>query len=321
MSRITVITPCYNSARFIQDTIGSVLRQDIADWEYILVDDGSTDGTRDFLLDAAKRDSRLRVFEQENAGTGRARNLGAKMVSTETKYLLFLDHDDMLEPTALRLLSEYLDAHPNVCVAGCQFQELNSGGVAVGTKTRSRWVPSVLGIPRPLRPQEFETPFVSFYCATGMGPFAMFRRSVFEAVGGWTTEFWPHEDTDLFCKMALAGKVHYLPKRLYRKRVHADNGLNDYSRLVLAYDAFREKWDKFQPRNASEVATLRDAARFYRASFRPLRHVKVGIKAFGEFIRHRDRSKLRFAFHLWRCALRDAIHYQVNRPDSAEQSE
>jgi glycosyltransferase involved in cell wall biosynthesis len=320
MSQIAVITPCYNSARFIQDTIGSVLRQDLTDWEYILVDDGSNDTTKDLLLETAKGDSRLKVLHQVNAGTCRARNLGAEMVSIETKYLFFLDHDDMLEPAALRILSEYLDAHPEVCVAGCQFQELDAAGVAVGTKTRSRWVPSILGIPRPLRPREFETPFATFYCATGMGPFALFRRSVFDAVGGWTTEFWPHEDTDLFCKMALAGKVHYLPDRLYRKRVHGDNGLNDYPRLVNAYSAFREKWDKFQPRNAAETATLQAAARFYRASFRPLRHVKVGTRAFGESIRYRDPAKLRWAFELWGCALRDAVRYRVKRSDSVERS-
>jgi glycosyltransferase involved in cell wall biosynthesis len=144
MSRITVITPCYNSARFIQDTIGSVLRQDIADWEYILVDDGSSDGTGDLLAEAARTDPRLKLFPQANSGTGRARNLGAKMGSSESKYLLFLDHDDLLEPSALRVLSEYLDAYPEVCVAGCQFQELNAEGVPMGSKTRSRWVPSFL---------------------------------------------------------------------------------------------------------------------------------------------------------------------------------
>jgi glycosyltransferase involved in cell wall biosynthesis len=318
MSKITVITPCYNSARFIRDTIGSVVRQNIADWEYILVDDGSSDATRDILSEAARADPRIKIFLQSNAGTCRARNVGAQMSSTESEYLLFLDHDDMLEPGALRALSEYLDAHSDVCVAGCQFQEFNADGAPLGSKKRSRWVPSILGIPRPLRPREFETPFATFYCATGMGPFAMFRRSVYEEVGGWTTDFWPHEDTDLFCKMALAGKVHYLPGRLYRKRVHDDNALNDYARLMRAYGAFRAKWDNFQPRNPAEAATIRDAARFYRASFRPLRHVKVGIRSFMQSIRERDLERLRWAFELWGCALRDAIRYRLKQPDSLQ---
>lgn len=311
MSKITVVTPCYNSRSFIADTVASVRSQDTSDWEYILVDDGSTDGTRDLLRKITNDDERIQMMEQSNAGTCRARNLGAEGASADAKYLLFLDHDDMLEPSALRVLSQHLDAHPDVGVAGCQFREINSDGAPGSLRTRSRWIPSVFGIPRPLRSTEYETPFATFYCATGQGPFAMFRRSIFLQVGGWTTEFWPHEDTDLFCKMSLLGKVHYLPDRLYRKRTHPGNALHDTERLMKAYGLFREKWDQFQPRNEMEARTLRDAARFYRASFRPLRHVKVGTKALGEFCRSRDPGKLRWALSLFGAAFRDAIRYRV----------
>jgi glycosyltransferase involved in cell wall biosynthesis len=311
MSKVTVVTPCYNSRAFIADTIASVRNQDMADWEHIVVDDGSIDGTADLLLELSRSDPRLKVVKQLNAGTCQARNLGASICSSDSQYLLFLDHDDMLEPNALRALSDYLGANPDVCVAGCQFQEVGVDGMHAHPKTRSRWVPSILGLPRKLRPHEYETPFATFYCATGQGPFAMFRRSIFERAGGWTIEFWPHEDTDLFCKMALLGKVHYLPDRLYRKRVHQDNALKDTERLMRAYGLFREKWDRFEPRSAEEAATLRAAARFYRASFRPLRHVKVGMKALGEFVRFGDASKLRWACKLFGWALRDAVRYRI----------
>ena len=283
----------------------------MTDWEYILVDDGSTDGTADVLVELSKIDMRMTLVRQPNAGVCQARNRGASICSADCQYLLFLDHDDMLEPNALGMLSEYLDAHPDVCVVGCQFQEIDAEGRKAGPKTRSRWAPSIFGIPRKLRPSEYETPFATFYCATGQGPFAMFRRSVFEQAGGWTTDFWPHEDTDLFCKMALLGKVHYLPDRLYRKRVHQGNALNDAPRLMRAYGLFREKWDRFQPRNPEEAATVRAAAHFYRASFRPLRHVKVGTKALGEFARSGDMGKLRWALELFGCAVRDAVRYRI----------
>lgn len=311
MSKITVVTPCYNSRSFIADAVASVKSQDTADWNYVLVDDGSTDGTPDILLELSRTDPRIQIMSQANAGTCQARNLGASRARPDSQYLLFLDHDDMLEPNALRVLSDHLETHPDVCVAGCQFREINVDGAPGRVRTRSRWVPSVLGIPRPLRPSEYETPFATFYCATGQGPFAMFRRSIFEQAGGWTTEFWPHEDTDLFCKMALLGKIHYLPDRLYRKRAHAGNALNDTERLMSAYGLFRKKWDRFKPRNEAEAATLREAARFYRASFRPLRHIKVGSKAVGEFVRSRDPAKLRWALSLFGAALRDAIRYRM----------
>jgi glycosyltransferase involved in cell wall biosynthesis len=312
MSKITVVTPCFNSRAFIADTIASVRNQNFTDWEHIIVDDGSTDGTPALLSDLSLTEPRIKIVSQSNAGTCQARNLGASMCSADTQYLLFLDHDDMLEPNALRMLSEYLDGHPDVCVAACQFQEVDIDGTPARPKTRSRWAPSIFGIPRKLRPSEYETPFATFYCATGQGPFAMFRRSVFEQAGGWTTDFWPHEDTDLFCKMALLGKVHYLPDRLYRKRVHGGNALKDADRLMRAYGLFREKWDRFQPRSPEEAATVQAAAHFYRASFRPLRHVKVGTKALGEFVRSGDMGKLRWALELFGCAVRDAVRYRVS---------
>jgi hypothetical protein len=111
--------------------------------------------------------------------------------------------------------------------------------------------------------------------------------------------------------MALLGKVHYLPDRLYRKRVHRSNALNDVERLMRAYGLFREKWDRFEPRTAEEAAIVAAAAQFYRASFRPLRHIKVGTKALGEFARSGDVRKLRWAAHLFGAAARDAVRYRV----------
>ncbi len=311
MSKIAVITACYNSRSFISDAIASVRKQDIPDWEHILVDDGSTDGTAEVVAELAAGDSRIKLLRQANAGTCRARNAGAAHCSPETQYLLFLDHDDALEPVALRKLSEYLDANNQVGVVGCQFQEIDTEGRKIGNKMRSRWVPSRLGLPRPLRADERETPFVAFYCGTGQGPFAMFRRSIFEQVDGWTTEFWPYEDSDLFCKIALISIVHYLPDRLYLKRAHVANALLDAPRVERAYHAFRRKWDEFEPRNPNEAALLAAAGRFYRTSFRPCRDLRVGAKAAGEFVRKPSVGKLRWAMRLFASGVRGLVSHNV----------
>lgn len=310
MSRVTVVTPCYNAEAWIADTLGSVIEQDFKDWDYIVVDDGSADDTPRVVERLAAPEPRIKLVRQKNSGTGRARNLGAEKGDASSSYLLFLDHDDMLEPSALRVMSAYLDAHPEVVVVGCQFQEIGHDGRPIGSKSRSRWVPSRMGFPRRLRSDEYDTPFATFYCATGQGPFAMLRRRPFEESGGWTTEFWPHEDTDLFCKMALRGRVHYLPDRLYRKRVHTANALNDHDRVMQAYGLLRKKWDVYEPRNEVEAKTLAAARHFYLASFRPLRHIKVGTKAVGESVRFGDGGKLRWGLRLYGAAVRDAIRYR-----------
>jgi glycosyltransferase involved in cell wall biosynthesis len=310
--KVTIITPCYNSAPFINETVQSVLDQDSSDWEYIFVDDGSTDKTPKILKTLTEIDNRIRVVAQTNGGTSAARNRGARECAHDSRYLLFLDHDDLLEPNALRIMSGYLNAHPSVCLLGCQFQEIDVHGNPCSSRQRSRWVPSVFGIPRMLRASERLTPFVTFYCGTGQGPFAMFRRSVFEQTTGWTTEFWPHEDTDMFCQMALLGEVHYLPDRLYRKRIHPDCGFLDVNRMQDAYTRFRLKWDSYQPHDQRESQLLKKAARFYKTSFQPLRNLKVAAKAFLEFLRTGDLAKLGWAFQLSRDAARDAVRYRVH---------
>ena len=310
--KITVVTPCYNSGPFIREAVNSVLAQNLSDWEHVIVDDGSTDNTPEMLAQFASSNERIRVIHQANQGTCAARNRGAREAAADSQYLLFLDHDDILESNTLQMLAKYLDDNSQVGLVGCQFLEIDSAGAQCSTNQRSRWVPSILDIPRPLFSFERFTPFVTFYCGTGQGPFAMFRRSVFEKTTGWTTEFWPHEDTDMFCQMALLAEVHYLPDRLYRKRLHPASGFANAELVQTSYGSFRAKWDNFEPRNQTEAVLLRKASRFYRASFRPLRNVKVGTKAIGEFIRKGSGEQLRWAFKLYWHAIRDAVRYRLS---------
>ena len=99
------------------------------------------------------------------------------------------------------------------------------------------------------------------FLATAQGPFAMFRKSVFELTDLWDKNFWPHEDTDIFCQMALKSKVHALPYRLYLKREHQRNVLNycpqEHTHSFDAfkknsYELFRKKWDLWEGDNKSE---------------------------------------------------------------------
>ena len=108
MPRVSVITPCYNAGRFIGETIESVLKQSFSDWEYTLVDDGSTDNSREVITSYLKNDSRLRLISQPNRGVAAARNLGFEASSKESKFLLFLDADDVLEQDMLKVFAYYL---------------------------------------------------------------------------------------------------------------------------------------------------------------------------------------------------------------------
>ena len=122
MPCFSVIIPAYNRARFLPECLESVLAQTFTDWECIIVDDGSTDGTRELVAEYVRRDSRFRYHWQENAGASAARNAGIERARGE--WIAFLDSDDWYYPDALahfhaaasrfaevQIVCGYLDCH------------------------------------------------------------------------------------------------------------------------------------------------------------------------------------------------------------------
>lgn len=113
---VSVVTPTYNGERHLAETIRSVLGQEFSDFEYIIVDDASTDGTEGILRSYADKDPRIRCFRLER-NTGQPaipRNLGIR--NARGKYIALLDHDDLWLPEKLSLQIGYMENHPYVAV-------------------------------------------------------------------------------------------------------------------------------------------------------------------------------------------------------------
>lgn len=90
---ISVIMPAYNVANYIEKSINSVLQQSYTDFELVIVNDGSTDNTREIILDCQAKDNRIRLVEQTNQGVSVARNTGIE--NAQGEYISFLDGDDL----------------------------------------------------------------------------------------------------------------------------------------------------------------------------------------------------------------------------------
>lgn len=97
MPRITVITPAYSVGRYIGEAMDSALTQTLLDFEYLVVDDGSTDNTADVVGQRAGADSRVRLIRTDHAGACHARNVAIMQASGE--YIAFLDGDDRWHPS------------------------------------------------------------------------------------------------------------------------------------------------------------------------------------------------------------------------------
>lgn len=97
--KVSIITPCYNAANFVQATILSIQQQTLTDWELLMVDDGSTDNTAEVIRLMADKDNRIKLLQKPNGGTASARKMGLEQAQGE--YIQFLDADDRIDATKL----------------------------------------------------------------------------------------------------------------------------------------------------------------------------------------------------------------------------
>ena len=110
---LSIIIPCYNVEKFVQKCTESILIQQGFDFELILVNDGSKDNTLQVLETLAKKDSRIKVINQENKGLSGARNTGIE--NAKGDYIMFVDADDWLEPNAFEVISENFNQEDLFC--------------------------------------------------------------------------------------------------------------------------------------------------------------------------------------------------------------
>lgn len=160
---VSIITPYYNTGPLFMETIQSVLRQSLQQWEWVIVNDGSDDpAALRALLPLRSADDRIRVLDQPNRGPSAARN--AAVAASGAPLLFFLDSDDLLAPTALEKLAWTLVSRPrSACASGWS--------VVFGHKNLT-W------------PRGFDTRYAFLYNNTVTSQ-SMVRRSVFEQVGGF----------------------------------------------------------------------------------------------------------------------------------------
>lgn len=100
MPKVSVIVPVYKAENYLRRCVDSILAQTFTDWECILVDDGSPDGSGEICDEYAQKDARIRVIHKENGGVSSARNMALGKISA--KWLTFVDSDDCLYPNAFR---------------------------------------------------------------------------------------------------------------------------------------------------------------------------------------------------------------------------
>jgi glycosyltransferase involved in cell wall biosynthesis len=194
--------PAFNCAAYLDESIRSVLGQTFKEFEFVVVDDASTDDSADILLGWAKRDRRVRVvLLREHLGPVGSSNLAVELA--RAPLVARMDADDVSHPERLGRQVEAL-RDGRVVLVGTLCEGIDSSGRRV--RPRDRW--------RALRRSAF-APFPHGS--------VMFRRAVFDEVGGYRAARGREEDADLYLRILKRGRLVLIPEALYRYRYHTES--------------------------------------------------------------------------------------------------
>lgn len=207
--KVSVIVASYNGERFVAETVRSILCQTLTDFELVIVDDGSTDGTRTVLRAFAAGDTRIRVIEKDNEGL--IATLNRAIAEARGDYIARIDHDDLMRPMRLERQAGFLDTNPGFIGVGCLMQAMQEDGTYVG-KVRIRH--EVLRH----EPGSFPPRQQWLY-----GPTPMIRAAALRKAGGYRAKFLASEDRDLCWRLGDIGRLERLPEVLVDYRYHASN--------------------------------------------------------------------------------------------------
>jgi glycosyltransferase involved in cell wall biosynthesis len=203
--RVTVVMCVYNREAYVGEAICSVLGQTFQDFELIVWDDGSTDGSVARAREAAGGDPRVRLVEAPHEGLSLAANAAAAAARGED--LGWVDSDDRLLPDALAQSVEHLDRRPQVGLVYTQYNVIDAAGRQQGLGSRCRI------------PYSFDRMLVEFM----VFHFRLMRRTVFQKVGGFDPTFQTATDYDLCLRIAEVAPIEQIPKPLYEYRVHPNS--------------------------------------------------------------------------------------------------
>jgi len=202
---ITVAMSVYNGERFLAAAIESVLGQTFGDFEFLILDDGSTDATAAILRSYARADSRVRPIIRENRGL--VASLNEMLGQARAPIVARMDADDICRPNRFERQLAFLDQHPDHGVVGSWSEDMGEHGEPIFRT----------GADHPITHEE-----VLEAIAEGRQvichPAAMYRRDVVLSVGGYHAAFRHCEDYDLWLRLASVTKLGNVPERLVRYR-------------------------------------------------------------------------------------------------------
>lgn len=248
--------PVYNTSRYVAEAVESILAQTFADFELLIVDDGSTDGSPGILRSLAEKDTRIRLVCRENRGVCATRNEILSMAQGE--FIAVMDSDDVALPHRFETQVAYLNSHPECLAVGTGALLIDTDGDPINE------------LPLESEHEAIDAAHMKGFCGAICHTSTLFRRDAVLAVGGYAEDVPGAEDYDLYLKLAERGRLHTLPRVLVKYRQHlASIGYSGrLGQLTSAGLAFRRACER---RGLEVPARIGGFAEWIKRPFRPTR--------------------------------------------------
>jgi len=215
----------YNSPLYLKEAIESVLKQTTADFEFLIINNGSTDNSADIIEEYSSKDERIRVLNHEHSDLGDALNFGLK--SAKHEWVFRMDADDLMYPSRLERQLHFIGQHPKLKVTSCRGIYIDHQGHEAG----------ITGLDV-LSAQDCKR-YVEQCEAIGLlHPGVALHRQTALTLGGYRSQFYPAEDIDLWNRIAEQGHLVFGQDEVlmyYRLHVSSDIASN--------YFGMRDKFD------------------------------------------------------------------------------
>lgn len=248
MARVDIIIPTYNREKYLREAINSVLNQTYQDYKIIVIDDGSTDNTREIMEKyVTNYPNRIKYFYQMNKGPSAARNKG--IAASQAMFIAFLDSDDMWYPEKLEVQISFLERNPQFSMCFSESEVINANGNTVYFTNLRKSIPRDGWILKYIlqKPSIFT-------------PSVIIRRNVFSSIGTFDESMGNiGEDTDLFLRVALNFQVCLIERPLIKCRIHEQNISFDplaYGYRIQIYKRFLRQNKLFHKQNKRLIAKI-----------------------------------------------------------------
>lgn len=220
MTPFSVVLAVHNGERHLEASVRSILTQTLRDFELIVVDDGSTDGTPEVVSALRREDARIVTVRQENHGLAASLNRGIELA--RGAYIARQDADDVSLPDRFERQAAFLDAHPSIAAVGSSADVIDRDGTVVGRLNALSGSQTVRRGLRTLR-------------STPIHGSMMMRKGAVLGAGGYREAFRAGQDYDLWLRLTSAGEIDNLPDVLYQWRLDRESVYGARRAMQLQY--------------------------------------------------------------------------------------